>query len=192
MLGQISRAFHYRKKNNLVPLFKTFVRPNLEYAAAAWSPWLDKDIASMKRVQERLIRIISDAKGSSYEEKLKDAGLTTLKKRRERGDLIETFKVMNGLNRADKNKWLNIKNNITTTTRSTSNLSNDGPVRRDDFLFMEHVRLDIRKNFFNIRVIKEWNALPEKVRKQKTVNGFKNELDRWKDSSDGNQNNHDM
>ena len=35
-----------------------------------------------------------DVKGATYEEKLKDAGLTTLEKRRERGDAIEAFKTI--------------------------------------------------------------------------------------------------
>ena len=42
-LGQLSRAFHYRKANCLVPLYKTFVRPKLEYAVAAWSTWMEGD-----------------------------------------------------------------------------------------------------------------------------------------------------
>ena len=32
-----------------------------------------------------------------YEEKLKEIGLTTLKERRERGDMIQTFKIVNGI-----------------------------------------------------------------------------------------------
>jgi ribonuclease P/MRP protein subunit RPP40 len=48
MLGQIARKFHYRKKATLIPLYKTFVRPHLEYAVAAWSPWTVKDIETRK------------------------------------------------------------------------------------------------------------------------------------------------
>ena len=62
-LGQIQRAFHYRKKEYLVPLYKTFVRPKLEHAVAAWSPWLESDIKSLEKIQERLIRMLSDVKG---------------------------------------------------------------------------------------------------------------------------------
>ena len=41
-LGQIQQAFHYREKSNLVPLYKTFVRPRLEHAVATWSPCLKR------------------------------------------------------------------------------------------------------------------------------------------------------
>ena len=42
-LGQLSRAFHFRKASCLVPLYKTFVRPKLEHAVTAWSPWTEGD-----------------------------------------------------------------------------------------------------------------------------------------------------
>lgn len=38
ILRSIAKSFHYRRTAVLVPLFKTFVRPKLEYAVAAWSP----------------------------------------------------------------------------------------------------------------------------------------------------------
>ena len=41
-LGLITRCFHYRTRSVLVPLYKTFVRPKLEYAVAVWNPWLKK------------------------------------------------------------------------------------------------------------------------------------------------------
>ena len=109
-----------------------------------------------------------------------DAGLTTLKERRERGDIIEAFKVMKGFNRMDRNTWFDIrKNEDVKATRLTTTISEEGQAQRDDVMFMNHVRLETRKNFFNVRVIKRWNALPDTVRNQKSVNGFKNELDKW-------------
>ena len=74
-------------------IYKTFVRPKLEFAVAAWNPWLEMDKKALEKVQERLIRLLSDAKGKTYEEKLEDVGLTTLTERRERGDAIEAFKL---------------------------------------------------------------------------------------------------
>ena len=40
-LGQIQRAFHYRKKDQIIPLHKTFVRPKLEYGVGARCPWME-------------------------------------------------------------------------------------------------------------------------------------------------------
>ena len=81
---------------SLVPLYKSLVRPKMEFAVAAWNPWYDKDIACLEKVQRRLIRSLSNFRGTTYEEKLKDAGLTTLKERCKRGDMIEAFKTLSG------------------------------------------------------------------------------------------------
>ena len=41
----------------------------------------------------------------SYEERLKECGLTTLETRRLRGDQIEVFKIMNGHENIDRNMF---------------------------------------------------------------------------------------
>ena len=48
-----------------------------------------------------------------------------------------------------------------------------------DIIVQESAKLDIRRNFFTMRVAKEWNQLPEEVKNQKSVDGFKNAYDRW-------------
>ena len=180
-MGQMLRSFHYRKKANLIPLFTTFVRPRLEFAASAWSPWTEGDIKILERVQERFVRQIPDVRGQNYEERLKDAGLTTLRERRKRGDVIETFKTLNGFNKVDKHSWFHVAEESARATRSTSSVSEEGgEVRKTNTLLKESVRLETRKNFFAVRVVDEWNRLPEKIRTQKSVNGFKNAYDAWK------------
>jgi hypothetical protein len=39
VLGQISRAFHYRDRYTFVSLYKQHVRPHLEFGVQAWNPW---------------------------------------------------------------------------------------------------------------------------------------------------------
>ena len=178
-LGQIQRAFHYRKKANLVPLFKTFIRPKLEFAAAAWNPWTEQDKKQLERVQERMIRMLSDVRGTTYEEKLKDAGLTTLEERRRRGDAIETFKTLKGMNRVNKEKWFTMEAEDSRATRRNTEVTEEGERRRCDILVVKKARLEIRKNFFNIRAAKVWNAIPEEVKNQGSINAFKNAYDKW-------------
>ena len=120
-LGLMLRSFHYRTKDTLVPLFKTFVRSRLEFGGAAWSPWTAKDEETLEAVQKRLIRSLSDVSGGTYEERLMKAGLTTLKERRARGDLIEAFKTLKGLNNVNKNEWFNISSSdVTRPTRANT------------------------------------------------------------------------
>jgi len=51
VLGQISRAFHYRDRWTFVRLYKLYVRPHLEFSVAAWAPWTQADIECLEKVQ---------------------------------------------------------------------------------------------------------------------------------------------
>ena len=179
-LGQLLRAFHFRKKSNLIPLFKTFVRPRLEFAASAWSPWTEVDARPLERVQERLIRALSDARGQSYDDKLRDAGLTTLKERRERGDMIEVFKTLRGVNKVRKEEWFSEIGDDARPTRANTAVVEGESVRKEMVVVVERANLELRRNFFSIRAANAWNKIPENVKTQKNVNAFKNAYDAWR------------
>ena len=59
VLGQLTRCFHYRDRNVFLRLFKQYVRPHLEFASVAWSPWLIADISVLEDVQKRALNMIS-------------------------------------------------------------------------------------------------------------------------------------
>ena len=139
---------------------------------------MDKKI--LEKIQERMIRMLSDAKGMTYEEKLKDVGLTSLTERRERGDAIEAFKTLNGFNRVDKNQWFDIEAECQRPTRRNLIIDEEGERRRENVLRVETARLEVRKNYFNVRAADVWNNVPDAVREKKTVNGFKAAYDKWK------------
>ena len=180
-LGLITRCFHYRTKSVFVPLYKTFVRPKLEYAVAVWSPWLKKDEEVMEKVQQRFVRLLSDVGGDTYEDKLQLVGLTTLSERRIRGDMIETFKTMRGINRVKREEWFQIQvEEEHRPTRSNTVLVGNQMERKMEVVIAERARLEVRRNFFMARVEREWNSLPETVKGQRSVNGFKNAYDRWR------------
>ena len=114
------------------------------------------------------------------EEKLKDVGLTTLSERRVRGDMIETFKVMRGFNRVERDNWFSIQEETEhRPTRLNSFIVEGKQERKMEVIVGARSQLDVRRNFFTMRVEKEWNKLPEVVKAQRSVNGFKNHYDRW-------------
>ena len=124
--------------------------------------------------------MLSDVKGKTYEEKLRDAGLTKLEERRERGDAIETFKTMNGFNRVSKEKWFKLEDEEARPTRRNAEVTEEGVKKKPHVLKMESARLEVRKNFYNVRAAKAWNEIPQTVKEQTSVNAFKNAYDRWK------------
>ena len=118
--------------------------------------------------------------GEDYEEKLRQAGLTTLKKRRERGDLIEAFEALQGFYKVDRDVWFSRADQRTAReTRSSVTVEDGTTTPNTDILYKPPASHDIRNNFFTVRVVRPWNGLPESVRSQKTVNGFKTALDGW-------------
>jgi len=70
VLGQMSRSFHYRDRFTWIKLYKVYVRPHLEYAVQAWSPWTQEDINLLENVQRRALRMTSGLAGETYEERL--------------------------------------------------------------------------------------------------------------------------
>ena len=48
-----------------------------QYAVSAWAPWYETDKECLEKVQRRAVRMISGLKATSYEEKLKELGIST-------------------------------------------------------------------------------------------------------------------
>ena len=67
------------------------------YASSVWNPYLQGDKAKIEQIQHRATRVSRSLKKLTYEERLKKLDLKTLETRRERGDLIQTYKFLNGI-----------------------------------------------------------------------------------------------
>ena len=95
-----------------MPLYKSLVRPRLEYCVQAGSLFLRKDIELLQKVQKRATRTIDVFADKDYNDRLKELGLTTLETRRKRGDLIEAIKIIKGFEDVDSELFfpLAIKN----------------------------------------------------------------------------------
>ena len=96
MMGLIRRSFMHLDKEMFLNLYKALVRPHLEYANVIWHPTKMKDITAIENVQRRATKYLPSLKDLSYEERLQKLKLPTLRYRRLRGDLIETYKLMTG------------------------------------------------------------------------------------------------
>lgn len=90
VLGMIRRTMVSRDKDVILKLYKSLVRPHLEYCVQVWSPSLKRDIKIIEKVQRRATKMIKGMHCLSYDERLLRCRLTTLERRRIRGDLILT------------------------------------------------------------------------------------------------------
>ena len=105
VLGQLARAVGWRDKDTFLKLDCAYMRPHLEYAIQSWSPWLIQDKEVLEKVQKRAIRMVSNLKYKTYEERLVEANMTTLETRRFRGDLIQRYRIMTGKDDVDHKIW---------------------------------------------------------------------------------------
>jgi len=77
MLGEIKRNFTDRSKETIMPLYKSLVRPHLEYCVPIWSPYYRKDIELVEGVQRRATKLIDGVRNLHYEERIKKLNLMT-------------------------------------------------------------------------------------------------------------------
>ena len=166
ILGLIRRNITYKGKKLIIPLYKAIVRPHLEYCIQAWRPYCKKDIDTLERIQRRATKMIPELRDLSYEERLKECGLTTLETRRLRGDQIEVFKILNGYENIDRNMFFSLKKDSRTRGHEVK-------------LVKDQSRLDIRKHSFSQRTINEWNKLSTDCVTASSVNMFKNKVDTY-------------
>ena len=100
--------------------------------------------------------MVSDITGESYDDKLQAAGLTT-RERRERVDMIETFKTMSGINRVERDGWFRVQEEeeeeIVQATRFNTMVVSREAVRRKKILKPERANLHIRRQFFTARAL---------------------------------------
>jgi hypothetical protein len=94
-----------------------------------------------------------------YIERLKKLKMPTLKYRRMQGDMIEVFKIINGI--YDPLTTMDMfELNTTSNTRGHSKK-------------MKIKTSNVRKYTFVVRIVEIWNSLPESVIQAKTVKHLK-------------------
>lgn len=163
MLYFIRKAFKNMSCEMLRRLLRSYIRPRLEYASVVWSPYFVKDIEMLERVQRRATKILPDLRDQPYEFRMQRLGLTTLRERRLRGDLIETFKILR--------VYYTVPLNI-------FHLNNNSQLRGHIYkLEKERTSTNVRRNFIVNRVVYQWNSLSDDTVMAESVNAFKNKVD---------------
>ena len=152
----------------MLPLYKSHIRPHLEYAVQFWSPHLRR--GKMGRVQTRATKMIPEIRNHSYQQRLKDLKLISLVQRRLRGQLIEVF------------KYLNRFNNVSPISLFDYDF-NDRTRNNGKQLIVKRFNTSVAQHFFHINITTTWNALPHDVVNSGIVNTFKKHLDaHWEDN----------
>ena len=167
-LGVIKKVIHCIEKDGFLILFKSLVRPILEYCNVIWSPYLRKHHKMIEQIQRRATRMVRGVDNLNYSGRLRFFNLNTLFYRRRRADLIKVFRIINGIDSLCFNEFFELDLGIT---------------RGNNRKFIKpRANTSIRIHSFSHRVINDWNELPNSVVMSISINSFKSSLNLyWKD-----------
>ena len=108
---------------------------------------MDKDI--LKKVQKRAVQPVSGLRGSEYEERLRELGLTT-PERRHQADMLMVLQILNGKEDMVVEELFQMAAAGERQTRRNAGYMNP---------YVAHGRLDTRADFFSVRVCGSWNRI---------------------------------
>ncbi len=97
IMGIIKSTFSNLDTEIFTKLYKSMVRPIMEYSSSVWSLYLKKDISTLETVQRWATKSVASIKDLSYSDRLKNLGLPTLEYRRLRYDIIQVYKLFHGI-----------------------------------------------------------------------------------------------
>ena len=157
-IDRIRCSFISRSPAFISGMYKTFVRPHLEYCIEVWNPSFQGDINKMEKVQNKMSRLIQNGHLKTAEERNEALGITSHQKRRLRGDLINIYKNIN-----DRNLF---------------QLRNNDRMRGHNLtICIPRSNCTVKSHSFSMRSVKEWNKLPQFVVNSVSLNSFKRNID---------------
>ena len=150
-LGILKRAFSSLNERGWLKLYKSIIRPTLEYCSTVWCPMLKKDEDLLEKVQQRATRQLPHLRHLEYPERLKALGLETLAYRRQRAEVLQMYKIMKGIEHLDVNTFFQLVSNYRTRGHSMK-------VKKPRFKYCisHYFRVQLFSRFWTFAVIREW------------------------------------
>ena len=139
---------------------------HLEYCVQFWSPHLKKTIVELEKVQKRATQRMTGLGHLPDEERRQRLGLLSLEKRHLRGNMMEMYTILHGMDQVERGKLFSFSCN--TRTRGHPLQWSVGRVRTDQ-----------RKPFLTKRLVSLMNSLPQDEVRASGLHAFKRGSDRF-------------
>lgn len=161
------RTFKTRTEEVMLLFLKTYLIPRLEYCSAAWSPHKIGEIEQLEAVQRSFTSKIDNMQHLNYWERLAKLKLYSIQRRRERFQIIHTWKIYKELAPND----VHLKFHMHTRLGIQADRL---PLKAKS----EKVKT-LRQYFFSHNGPRLFNLIPGEIKSAQSVQSFKHKLDRF-------------
>ena len=165
MKGLTKRSFTHLDRNMFLKLYKSIIRPHLEYANVIWSPLYKGQIDEIEKVQRRATKIVPSLKNKSYLQRLTVLGLPSIRYRQIRSDLIQAYKIINKIDNLNCENFFKFTSHEKTRNNTLK-------------IYKPYARTNIRKKIFSYRVVDFWNKLSPSTKTSPDLTKFKINIDK--------------
>ena len=160
-LTVVRRSFNIRDIDFRLQMFKTFIRPLLEFATCVWSPHTNTHIILLESVQRQFTKYFPDMPDVPYYDRCLSLGIAPLYTRRLMFDLIMIYNILHGFVHFPSNPFTV---NPRSTRSHTYNICHISSTK------------DVWRYHFTVRTISTWNDLSPSVTSAPNVSCFRSRL----------------
>ena len=152
-----------RSPEFMTTIFSSHVRPIMEYCSVIWHTGYIGDLRILESVQRRWTKRIDGMTQLDYGSRLRSLNMYSVSGRLLRADMIYCWKLFNG--------------QCCVPPSALFSPAPQGGTRGHPFK-VGHVRVqtDVRRRYFSVRCIDQWNGLPRNVVMEQDYKTFKNKL----------------
>ena len=168
LCGWALSVFHTRDRQTLLTIFNSLIRSKLEYCSEIWHPHLIKEIVKIEQVQRSFTSKIQGMQNINYWDRLRELGIMSLQRRRERIIIIHVWKILFGV----YPNTIELEFKVHSRSGSVRAIIKPLPKLRGRLLtsFDES---------FIVKAAKLWNVLPAQLTDISSPESFKNKLNEF-------------
>lgn len=151
-----------RSPDFMISLYKTHIRPLLEYSSCAWNTGYIGDLRLLESVQRKWTKHIDGLSELPYSKRLQVLGLYSVQGRLLRADIIKYWKIFH--------------NESSITPDQIFDLAPPYITRGHRFKILHSFSSLEARRFFSIRCVGLWNSIPAEIVSLNSLHAFKSAL----------------